>query len=69
MMKSRYVDVPAIVNVIGTIYKNPSILDNEEKYFFNLDDFTEKFHKILFGAIYNLHQLGTKEINSRVLHI
>ena len=30
MMKSRYVDVPAIVNVIGTIYKNPSILDNEE---------------------------------------
>lgn len=66
-MKSRYVDVPAIVNVIGTIYKNPSILDNEEKYFFSLDDFTEKFHKILFGAIYNLHQLGTKEINSRVI--
>ena len=33
-----------------------------ENYFFNEDDFTEEFHKILFGSIYNLHMLGAKTI-------
>ena len=46
-----------------SIYVNPSLLDLEDKYFFNEEDFTEKFHKILFGAIYNLHALGAKEIS------
>ena len=60
---SKYVDVTAVVQVIGNIYVNPSLLDLEDKYFFNEEDFTEKFHKILFGAIYNLHALGAKEIS------
>lgn len=47
---SKYVDVPAIVQVIGGIYSIISLLDNEN-YFFNEDDFTEEFHKILFGSI------------------
>ena len=59
---SKYVDVPAIVQVIGGIYSNISLLDNEN-YFFNEDDFTEEFHKILFGSIYNLYTLGIKEIS------
>lgn len=50
------------MQVIGAIYNNPSLLDNE-KYNFNNEDFTEEFHKIVFGSIYNLHQLGAKEIN------
>lgn len=57
----RYVDVSAIVQVIGNIYNNVSLLDYEE-YHFNEDDFPEQFHKILFGSIYNLHALGAKEI-------
>lgn len=61
-MASKYVDIPAVVQVIGNIYKNPSLLDNE-KYHFVEEDFTEDFHKILFGSIYNLHQLGATEIN------
>ena len=60
---SKYVDATAVVQVIGNIYVNPSLLDLEDKYFFNEEDFTEKFHKILFGAIYNLHALGAKEIS------
>lgn len=61
-MSSKYVDVSAIIQVIGCIYQNPTLLDNEN-YFFHEDDFTEEFHKILFGSIYNLHALGAKEIS------
>lgn len=60
-MAGRYVDIPSIVQVIGGIYNNPSLLDNEG-YFFTEEDFTEDFHRILFGSIYNLHELGAKEI-------
>ena len=58
----KYVDIPSVVQIIGCIYKNPSLLENE-MYFFNEDDFTEEFHKILFGTMYNLHQLGAKEFS------
>ncbi len=61
-MGSKYVDLPSIVQVIGSIYNNPGLLDAEDKYIFCEDDFTEEFHKILFGSIYNLHMLGAKEI-------
>lgn len=60
-MSAKYVDIPSIVQVIGCIYKDPSLLDNEN-YFFTEEDFTQEFHKILFGSIYNLHQLGAKKI-------
>lgn len=59
----KYVDITSIVQVIGGIYINPTLLDLEDKYFFHEEDFTEKFHKILFGSIYNLHMLGAKEIS------
>ena len=59
---AKYVDTAAIIQVIGCIYQNPSLLD-DEKYFFNEEDFTEEFHKILFGSIYNLHALGAKTVN------
>jgi replicative DNA helicase len=55
----NYTDIPACMQVIGAVYNNPSLLDNE-KYKFNSEDFTEDFHKIIFGSIYNLHQLGAK---------
>lgn len=59
----KCVDITSIVQVIGGIYMNPTLLDLEDKYFFHEEDFTEKFHKILFGSIYNLHMLGVKEIS------
>ena len=66
MSKSRYVDTPAIVQVIGCIYHNPNLIDNES-YSFTLDDFTEEFHQVIFGSIYNLHQLGATEITSSTI--
>ena len=61
MNKSKYVDTAAIIQVIGTVFKNPAIID-DERYFFNEQDFPEIFHKTLFGAIFNLHQLGAEQI-------
>ena len=59
---AKYVDIPAIVQVIGSIYNNPYLLDMEDKYSFNEEDFTEDFHKVLFGSIFNLHALGADKI-------
>lgn len=62
MGKSKYVDVSAIIQVIGGIYKNPSLLE-QEQYNFNEEDFPEKFHRILFGSMYNLYNLGVKKFS------
>ena len=56
MNKSKYIDVPSIMQVIGGVYLNPAILDEDEKYFFNKEDFPEEFHRILFGVIHDLYK-------------
>ena len=61
MAKSKFVDTAAIIQVIGAVFKNPTLL-SDERYFFNEQDFPEKFHKILFGSIFNLHQLGVESV-------
>ena len=60
-MTTKYVDTKAIIQVIGSIYQEPSLIDNEN-YNFNEDDFPTDFHKVMFGCIYNLHALGAKNI-------
>ena len=62
-MSSKYYDVSACMQVIGDVFINPSLLDLEEKYKFHEEDFVQEFHRILFGSIYNLHQLGAKQIS------
>ena len=65
-MKSNYIDQKAIIQVIGSIYQNPNLLD-EEQYKFNEDDFPQEFHRIMFGSIYNLHALGAKVITPNTI--
>ena len=60
-MKSKYIDIPSTIQVIGNIYQNPSLLDNDN-YKFTEEDFVEEFHSILFGSIYNLHKMGATKI-------
>ena len=62
-MSSKYIDTQACMQVIGDIFINPSLLDLEDKYKFNEEDFPTEFHRILFGSIYNLHQLGAKQLS------
>ena len=51
------------MQVIGCIYKHPYLLEQEDKYFFHEEDFTERFHQTLFGSIYNLKMLGANKID------
>lgn len=62
----RYIDTPAIVQVIGCVYQNPKLIE-DESYTFSLEDFTEDFHKVVFGSIYNLFQLGAEKITTSTI--
>ena len=61
-MASKYVDTTAIMQVIGCAFNNPSLLDMTDKYVITDEDFVEDFHKIVFGAIYKIHELGANVI-------
>jgi replicative DNA helicase len=58
-----YQDKMAIMQVLGSILKNPLLLADSSKYELTNDDFPEKFHKIIFAAIFNLKEDGTEIIN------
>lgn len=62
MASSKYVDIPSIVQVIGSVFKTPQLLDYTDKYIITEDDFPDDFHKIVFGSIYKLHELGAEKI-------
>lgn len=61
-MSSKYVDTTSIMQVIGCVYKNPYLLDFTDKYTITDEDFSNDFHRITFGAIYKLHELGAEKI-------
>ena len=61
-MTSKYVDIPSIIQVIGCVFNSPQLLDYTDKYTIVDDDFTDDFHKIIFGSIYKLHELGAERI-------
>lgn len=61
-MASKYVDVTAIMQVIGCVYNNPQILEFEDKYTITDEDFPDEFHRTVFGAIYKIYELGAKNI-------
>ena len=61
-MASKFVDTTAIMQVIGGVFKNPSVLDFTDKYTIVDEDFPDPFHKTVFGAIYKMHELGAQKI-------
>ena len=52
MAGSKYADAPSTIQLIGCIYKNPYLMDNEGEYFFSEEDFPNDFHRVVFGAAY-----------------
>ena len=62
-MPSKYVDITSVIQVIGCVYNNPQLLDFTDKYTIVDEDFANEFHKIVFGSIYKLHELGASSIN------
>ena len=63
MAASKYVDINAIIQVIGNVYNNPSLLDLTDKYTITEDDFADDFHRVVFGTIYKLYELGAKPVS------
>lgn len=61
-MSSKYVDLTSIMQVIGCVFNNPSLLDFTDKYTITDEDFPDTFHQIVFGAIYKIHELGAETI-------
>ena len=62
-MPSKYTDTSSVVQVIGCVFKVPQLLDYSDKYIITDEDFPEQFHKIVFGTIYKLHELGSEKIS------
>lgn len=52
----------SIIQVIGCVFNTPQLLDYTDKYTIIDEDFPNSFHKIVFGAIYKLHELGSEKI-------
>lgn len=61
-MSSKYVDPTSTCQVIGCVYNNLGLLDSTDKYNITEEDFPDKFHQIIFGAMYKLHELGAKVV-------
>lgn len=62
MNENRYVDSESCVQLIGCVLRDQSLLDNDGIYFYTEDDFVSEFHKVVFGAIYNLYIMGAQDI-------
>ena len=61
-MASKYVDPTAIMQVIGCVYNSPQLLDFTDKYSITEEDFPDQFHRVVFGAIYKIHELGAEKV-------
>lgn len=55
-------DVKAIFNALAGIMNNPLLMRDTHKCQLEEEDFPEKFHQILFGAIHNLYEDGVEKI-------
>ena len=55
-------DKSTIQQVLGALIKHPQYLNQSDKYNIELSDFSNRFEKIIFTAIYNLNRNGLKKI-------
>lgn len=67
MAGSKYADASSTIQLIGCIYKQPQLLDDEGQYFFSEDDFPNDFHRVVFGAAYNLWKMGAKNLTIKTV--
>lgn len=67
MNENKYVDSESCVQIIGCAMLDPSLLDDEGAYFYNEDDFTSEFHKVIFGAMNNLYIMGATSLDVKTV--
>lgn len=61
---NKLYDPNAALQVIGSVFRKPSLLDEEGKYYFSELDFNTEYHRVVFGVISNLYKTGTNRITS-----
>jgi replicative DNA helicase len=61
-MASKYNDIAAVIQVIGCVYNYPELLENTDQYTIVDDDFENEFHRVIFGTLYKLYELGANKI-------
>ena len=66
-MASKYVDPTAVMQVIGCVFQTPQLLDFTDKYVIVDEDFADNFHRVVFGSIYTLHELGAEKITIKTI--
>lgn len=59
---SKLQDKQSIMHVLSALIHNPEILANDREYPIDVQDFPEKFHQAIFGAITNLFANGAEKI-------
>lgn len=64
MFKSTLVQSSiSYLTIFSELMKKPYLLSGAGSCSLTINDFPEKFHKIVFSAIYNLHKAGAQQIN------
>lgn len=56
-------DKMATIQVLGCLIKNPMLIV-DDRYRMCVEDFPERFHQILYGAIDNMAKSGVQDLNS-----
>lgn len=67
MQGSKYNDTASILQVIGCLFKKPSLLQEDGKYFFKEEDFINDLHRVVFGALLHLNNGGADSFNAKVI--
>jgi replicative DNA helicase len=62
-----YKDIRSCLQVIGALMKKPELLDSDGRHFFKAEDFTEDLHRVVYGAINNLYQMGATNITVQAI--
>lgn len=63
MKQSKYTDTESCIQLIGCLIKNPSLFDETGVFFFVEEDFTTELHKIIFGSLWNMYQMGARSFS------
>lgn len=67
MAGNKYYDTTAAIQVIGCVLNNPHLLDDDGIYIFNENDFVNDFHRVIFGSLHNLYNMGTTNLNTKAV--
>ena len=58
------VDRHTVIQILGSLMAQPSLLNDTDKYLLEKDDFPQTMDKYIFSAIYNLYTQGAEAIRT-----